>query len=531
MYKVFYSLCISLGLLLAGPSTAADVEQLTKVCFFSSPIYAVPACEQLMESNDVDHKVHFHLAKLYQKQNQLEKAKSTLERALEIFDMEKDAGVRQKTALVKSDVDEEIWLQGQSRQVDKSAEHRVKCLKFSNILPQKALSSCDMVLAANPDDSEAAKHKIIAQQKLSRPKKTPEVLVASREAMTSAEKTAIDSSKKPAKVSGNKMAKVSSKKTLSKKKKAALLPEPVVALVEKVPPKKKQTKPKPVSSSISTATVPEAQADQVLIDPKVIADIKSELSGLYALLKEEQVKNAARPKVEKFDYQERGKRYALVVGNANYSPAIGKLKNAVNDAVDIGKKLKKLGFEVQTLTDSNLQKMEAGVAKIAQKIRQDDTVLFYYAGHGVAIEGENYLLPTGMGIKDAVDVKYKSLNLSYVLDKLDRGSNGVTMVVLDACRNNPFPVSRGVGRAGLVQASGPVGTIIAYSTAPGDVAQDGSGRNGLYTKHLLAEMSKPNIKLEDVFKKVRVAVEDDTQGSQVPWENSSLKGDFYFTYN
>ena len=107
----------------------------------------------------------------------------------------------------------------------------------------------------------------------------------------------------------------------------------------------------------------------------------------------------------------------------------------------------------------------------------------------------------------------------------------MTMVVLDACRNNPFPVSRGAMRAGLVQSSGPVGTIIAYSTAPGDVALDGNGRNGLYTKHLLEQMAKPNIKLEDVFKRVRVAVGDDTQGSQVPWENSSLRGDFYFSYN
>lgn len=527
--------CLLTQVVAYAVSNAATTTSQIKSCFSASPLYAVPACELLIASNSLDHKIHFHLAKLYQQQNQLEKAKTTLEHALKLFDSVGDQKIVAKTARVKSNIDEAIWLQSQDKTVDKSAEYRMKCMKFSSILPKLAMPACEAYLAENPGDTVIQGHRAKAQEGFSRSRTV---------AAAKAEKQASDKV-----VKGNKP--VKTQLALASKTEASsptIAPQPKSNIKVRQTRKKQQVGEKlamasgsgeakdlasSVNQGIAPDNVPDDMKGKIIIDPKVILDIKKELSGLYALLEEQKANQAkmAANATPSFEYEERGKRYALVMGNADYDPAIGRLKNSVNDAVDIGKKLKKLDFEVSLVTDSNLQNMEQSVEALARKLKEHDTVLFYYAGHGVALEGENYLLPTKMGISDAVDVRYKSLNLSYVLDKLDRGSSGVTMVVLDACRNNPFPVSRGAARKGLVPASGPVGTIIAYSTAPGDVAIDGAGRNGLYTKHLLNYMDKPNIKLEDVFKKVRVAVEGETQGSQVPWENSSLKGDFYFRFN
>ncbi|MBT8113926.1 MAG: caspase family protein [Arenicella sp.] len=506
MLKNYCKFCICLSLLFSIAGNATTESELRNSCLSKGPIYAVPACEQLIETTDASDKIHYHLATLYQKQNELEKARVTLERALAMFDAKGDSKTVAETARKKSNVEEEIWLQGNAREVDENAEHRVKCIKFSKILPQQALSSCDLYLASDPGDREVLQSRQIAETSLAK-----KAAAKNAPVITSVEQAPVVASRTP---------KMSAEKSDTAVKPE--LPQPLPANI----------RPSVVTQSATTAptttAIPEPEG-QVSVDPKVIAEIKNELSSLYALLEKQKQQQAAAP--QQSSYVERGKRYALVIGNAAYGPSIGKLKNPVNDAQDLGKKLGKLGFDVQLVTDGDLRSMEESVDKFAQKIREDDTALFYYAGHGVALGGENYLLPTGMGIKDSVDVKYKSLNLSFVLDKLDRGSSGVTMVVIDACRNNPFPIARGAASAGLVQSSGPAGTIIAYSTAPGDVALDGTGRNGLYTKHLLREIAKPNVKLEDVFKKVRVGVADDTQGAQVPWENSSLKGDFYFSYN
>ena len=536
MLKIFFTLSSVFACLLThgaahAVSKSASTTSQIKSCFSASPLYAVPACELLIASNSLDHKIHFHLAKLYQQQNQLEKAKTTLEHALKLFDSVGDQKIVAKTARVKSNIDEAIWLQSQVRTVDKSAEYRMKCMKFSSVLPKLAMPACEAYLAENPGDTVIQGHRAKALEGFSESRTV---------ASSDSKKEGADKVPKGDKPVKKQIALVT--KTESSPPEVASQPKKKIKVRQT---RKKKTvekelvlandsaQPSSLSEGIAPDSVPDSMKGKIIIDPKVILDIKKELSGLYALLEEQKAKQAIIAAMAKpsFEYEERGKRYALVMGNAAYDPAIGRLKNSVNDAVDISKKLKKLNFDVSLVTDSNLQKMEQSVEALARKLKEHDTVLFYYAGHGVALEGENYLLPTKMGIKDAVDVRYKSLNLSYVLDKLDRGSSGVTMVVLDACRNNPFPVSRGAARRGLVPASGPVGTIIAYSTAPGDVAIDGAGRNGLYTKHLLNEMDKPNIKLEDVFKKVRVAVEGETQGSQVPWENSSLKGDFYFSFN
>ncbi|MFT6045675.1 MAG: hypothetical protein ACI9WC_001376 [Arenicella sp.] len=515
----------------AVSSAASTTTQINK-CFSAAAIYAVPACESLIASNSLDHKIHFHLAKLYQKQNQLDKSKTTLEYALKLFDSVGDQKIVAKTARVKSNIDEAIWLQAQDKTENKSAGYRVKCIKFSSVLPKLAMPACDAYLAGNPGDALVQSHRAKALASFSKSR----TAVASKTDKDTADKQSAVPAK-PASISSKVAVQTSNRESPAKIVKVRQTRNNKrienEVLLENVKGQSTPSQTSSLSKGVAPDSVPDSMKGKMVIDPKIILDIKNELKGLYALLEEQKANQAAQAArvSPTFEYKERGKRYALVMGNAAYDPAIGQLKNSVNDAVDISEKLKKLNFQVSLVTDSNLQNMEQSVEALARKLQADDTVLFYYAGHGVALEGENYLLPTKMGIKDAVDVRYKSLNLSYVLDKLDRGSSGVTMVVLDACRNNPFPVSRGAARRGLVPASGPVGTIIAYSTAPGDVAIDGAGRNGLYTKHLLNEMDKPNIKLEDVFKKVRVAVEGETQGSQVPWENSSLKGDFYFRFN
>jgi tetratricopeptide (TPR) repeat protein len=498
-------------------SNVAAQTQLHKSCFSKDFMYAVPACERIIDTTDASHKVHFRLAKMYQKQRQFEKAKTTLERALALFDAQGDKKRVNETKRFKSNVDEAIWLSEQSREKTDNSEYRIKCIRFGKILPQQAILACNKYLAAFPNDQQVAKSKVIAENILAKKtKSSQELVVVSRTPNTSFNNTSDSSADRVARIA---------EKSIQQKKDELLKSVRVESKTEAQIAKPTLLAP-PQESLVTTSL---AAINQSSIDPQVIAEIKQELNDLYALIQQQKTEISERP--QSLEYSEKGKRYALVVGNAAYSKSIGRLKNSVNDALDISAALTKMKFDVQLVTDGSLQELEKSVSILSKKVQEQDTVLFYYAGHGVAIEGENYLLPVNAGITDAVDVKYKSLNLSYVLDKLDRGSSGVTMVVLDACRNNPFPVSRGAMRAGLVQSSGPVGTIIAYSTAPGDVALDGNGRNGLYTKHLLEQMAKPNIKLEDVFKRVRVAVGDDTQGAQVPWENSSLRGDFYFSYN
>lgn len=467
-----------------------DLAELEASCFNKEFLYAVPACERIIEITEADHKVHFRLAKLYQKQRQFEKAKITLERALALFDEQGNTRRVNEAKHLKSNVDEEIWLSSQEKLETESSELKIKCQRFAKILPEQALAACDRYLAIHPDDQEVIQAQALATATIAKKAELEPVRVAQSRTLHNAANTVANRASVAAESEAN-------------------------------------VKSQPVQSQNVTAS--QSALEQETVDPKVIEQIKAELNGLYAMLRAQQAEESATPN-QSLTYQEKGQRYALVVGNANYPKSIGRLKNSVNDAVDISKVLKTLGFEVSLVTDGSLEEIEKAVSDLSRRVQEHDTVLFYYAGHGVALEGENYLLPVSSGISDAIDVKYKSLNLSYVLDRLDRGSSGVTMVVLDACRNNPFPVSRGAMRAGLVQSSGPVGTIIAYSTAPGDVALDGDGRNGLYTKHLLRQITQPNVKLEDVFKRVRVAVSDETRGSQVPWENSSLKGDFYFSY-
>ncbi len=221
----------------------------------------------------------------------------------------------------------------------------------------------------------------------------------------------------------------------------------------------------------------------------------------------------------------RAERLALVIGNNAYEES--PLTNPVNDANDMTAALEQLGFSVNTQTNITQQEMEEAIRDFTGGLKPTDTALFYFSGHGAQVDGINYLVPVGARIVSEQDIKYKSVAAEIVLDYLERAGSKLNIVILDACRDNPFKGFRST-RGGLAMMTSPTGTLIGYATAPGTVAYDGPGKNSPYTKHLLQAMSTPGLRIEDVFKQARVGVMVETDSKQVPWESSSLIGDFYF---
>ncbi|HEY0377758.1 MAG TPA: caspase family protein [Pyrinomonadaceae bacterium] len=220
------------------------------------------------------------------------------------------------------------------------------------------------------------------------------------------------------------------------------------------------------------------------------------------------------------------KRVALVIGNSNYATA--PLKNPVNDANVVAATLRELGFDVVSRTDADLRGMQQAVREFSRKIQNGAVGLFYYAGHGMQTGGRNFLIPIGAQIEAEGDVVLEGLDLNSVLEQMGTAQNRLNIVILDACRNNPFTRSFRSYSQGLAQVNAPAGTFIAYATAPGQTASDGKGQNGLYTQELLANLRTPGLPIEEVFKRVRVGVKQQSGGVQVPWDASSLEGSFFF---
>lgn len=189
-------------------------------------------------------------------------------------------------------------------------------------------------------------------------------------------------------------------------------------------------------------------------------------------------------------------------------------------------RLRVLGFDVILRTDSNLRDMTRSFSQFGQKLTPGSIALFYYAGHGLQVRGKNFLVPVDAEIDNEASVSSEAVDVDQLLNQL--GPARLSMVILDACRNNPFERRfRGMG-GGLAQIDAPTGTLLAYATAPGKVASDGNGSNGLYTDALLKALGTPGLKVEDVFKQVRISVVKSSDGQQTPWESSSLTGEFYF---
>jgi len=229
------------------------------------------------------------------------------------------------------------------------------------------------------------------------------------------------------------------------------------------------------------------------------------------------------------------KRFALIIGNSAYPKEIGVLKNPVNDAIDFAEAIKKMGFDVTLITDASYGKIRAEMMKFRDKLNQgerDKTVgLFFYAGHGLQHDNENYIVPVDAELQFEDDIsRYCFPIQKMVLTQMENTNSRMNIVILDACRNNPFPaIHRGIGESqGLGELKKARGAFIAYATSPGSVASDGTGRNGLYTQELIKAMNKPNRTIEQVFKDVRASVLRQSGDKQNPWENSNIIGDFYF---
>lgn len=219
------------------------------------------------------------------------------------------------------------------------------------------------------------------------------------------------------------------------------------------------------------------------------------------------------------------KRIALIIGNADYT-ATSKLRNTLNDAKSMATTLKGLGFDVTMVENGTYETIKNAVYAFGDRIQDVDVSLFFYAGHGIEVDGTNYLVPVDADIQSHLDVKQKCIPLSGVSNTMEFANDeGLNMIILDACRNNPFPAGKR-GGAGLARINAPSGTLIAYATDPGSVASDGDGTNGLYTGELIKQL-KVSQRIEDIFMHTRNNVEQISGGKQRPWEEARLKGVFY----
>jgi hypothetical protein len=226
-------------------------------------------------------------------------------------------------------------------------------------------------------------------------------------------------------------------------------------------------------------------------------------------------------------------RLALVIGQSAYR-SVPALPNPANDAKAVTQLLTDSGFEVSTAADLSQGQMREAVSDFAGKVAAkgaDTVALVFYAGHGLQIDGENFLVPIDIDPKREADIPIQAVRLNDILNTLTSVPSKMRILMLDACRNNPFPDLKTAGSGlALVDAKvGAPGTFLSFSTSPGAVAEDGSGSNSPYTNALLTAGKEQNIPIEETFKRVRLAVNKVTEGRQTPWDSSSLTEDFRFS--
>lgn len=224
-------------------------------------------------------------------------------------------------------------------------------------------------------------------------------------------------------------------------------------------------------------------------------------------------------------YAESASRVALVIGNSDYK--IGALKNPVNDANDIAEVLSNLGFEVILKKNVDRREMVAAIRSFGKKLSGSQIGFFYYAGHGVQIDGANYLIPVKINFQEEYEVEFEAVQVTRIFQAIKSAGNATNIVILDACRDNPFKKSTRKFAKGLARMDAPRGTMLAYATAAGHVAADGTGRNGTYTEALLRNLQDPNLDVRDMFNKTGLDVEKKTNRQQTPWVSNSSFPDFY----
>jgi hypothetical protein len=222
---------------------------------------------------------------------------------------------------------------------------------------------------------------------------------------------------------------------------------------------------------------------------------------------------------------------ALVIGNAAYRN-VPPLANPVNDADDMAASLGRIGYSVTLVRDGDLGAMNEGLRTFLHDADHADAALIFYSGHGLQVNGRNYLVPISAKVADELDLDTQAISLDKILDFVDGSGAKVKIVILDSCRDNPLARSlvRGGGTRGLARidldAASARGTLIAFSTSPGAVAQDGSGRNSPFTKALLAHVETPNLDIREMIGQVRADVDAATSGAQTPWVNEAIIGSF-----
>ena len=223
----------------------------------------------------------------------------------------------------------------------------------------------------------------------------------------------------------------------------------------------------------------------------------------------------------------RAPKQALVIGNSRYKQT--PLKNPVNDAKGMAEALKSAGFGVTLGLDLTQAGIRDAIRTYSDNLAKTKAVgLFYFAGHGAQLAWRNYLIPVGTDIVNTEELRERGVDVNSLIEGIKRAGNPMNLIILDACRDNPFGSNSRVDQKGLSQLDAPAGTLLAYATAPGNTAIDGEGKHGLYTEFLLREIKVPEAKVEDVFKRVRLGVRRRSNGLQIPWESTSLEEDFWF---
>jgi formylglycine-generating enzyme required for sulfatase activity len=236
---------------------------------------------------------------------------------------------------------------------------------------------------------------------------------------------------------------------------------------------------------------------------------------------------SAQPRDITVDGSKTERRLALVIGNGSYG--VTPLRNPANDARVVARTLRDLGFEVIERVNVGYKDMRRAIVEFGDGLPAGGVGLFYYAGHGVQVGGRNYLIPLDAVIKAESEIEVEAVDVAAVLARMDSAKNRLNIVILDACRDNPFGRSFRSSTRGLAAIDAPIGTLIAYSTAPGQLAVDGAEVNSPYTAELVKAMRVPGLKLEEVFKRTLGAVRRQTNGQQVPWFASSVDGEFSFS--
>ncbi|MGD0190019.1 MAG: caspase family protein [Rhizomicrobium sp.] len=224
-------------------------------------------------------------------------------------------------------------------------------------------------------------------------------------------------------------------------------------------------------------------------------------------------------------------RVALVIGNAAYNADLGTLNNPTHDAQTVGSTLRRLGFDVDVQTDVDQKRMKRAIARLGQRLRdagRNSTGIFYYAGHGLEVQGENFLVPTDAEIHSEADINVEAISANDVFDEMQNSPSGVNIVILDACRNSPTFRSITGGDRGFALKYPPTGAFIAYSTAPGHLASDGQGSNSPFAVAFASEIQRPGQEIDEVFKSIRRRVVAETQNEQIPGNYSNMLNDFFF---